>query len=315
MAETRKLLQYDVLERLGEGARSTIYAVRDPLTGRKFAMKHVLRKDDKDVRFIEQMQAEYDVSKNFNHPVLRKSFELKINRPLMGFLGMGKPSEAFLLMELVEGKPVDQDMPRHLVDMVDLFIQVAEGLKHMHQMGYVHCDIKPINIMRTEAGQIKIIDFGQSCKSGTIKERIQGTPDYIAPEQVARRPVTPQTDVFNLGASLYWALTAKPIPTLYTINKKGSNSLLSHDLMETPQQLNPKVPTALSKLIMECIATTPSKRPEAMEDVIRRLELVKHVLLREQGLLSSASAEALSPEDTVAPGLGTPKLDEMPPGV
>ncbi len=311
MAETRKLLQYDVLERLGEGARSTIYAVRDPATGRKFAMKHVLRKDDKDVRFIEQMQAEFDCSKNFNHPVLRKSFDLKINRPLMGFLGMAKPSEAFLLMELVEGKPVDQDMPRHLVEMVDLFIQVAEGLKHMHWLGYVHCDIKPINIMRTAEGQIKIIDFGQSCKAGTIKERIQGTPDYIAPEQVARRPVTAQTDVFNLGASLYWALTAKPIPTLYTTNKRGSTSLLSHDLMETPQQLNPKVPTALSKLIMECIATTPSKRPDSMEDVVRRLELVKHVLLKEQGLL--APAEPLGPEDTVAPGLGAPKQDERPP--
>ena len=52
-----------------------------------------------------------------------------------------------------------------------------------------------------------MIDYGQSCRIGTIKERIQGTPDYIAPEQVARRPVSVATDVFNLGASLYWALT------------------------------------------------------------------------------------------------------------
>jgi hypothetical protein len=71
------------------------------------------------------------------------------------------------------------------------------------------------------------------------------------------------------------------------------------------------VPTALSKLIMECIATSPTKRPESMEDVVRRLELVKHVLLKEQGLV--APAEALGPEDTVAPGLGAPKQDERPP--
>src|SRR5213075_3390276 len=133
-------------------------------------------------------------------------------------------------------------------------------------------------ILRSESGKVKVIDYGQSCRIGTIKERIQGTPDYIPPEQVARRPVSVATDVFNLGASLYWALTGRHIPTLYTVNKKGENSFLLDTRIDTPQDLNPKVPMAISNLVIECISTKPQKRPSDMDQVVTRLELGKHIL-------------------------------------
>jgi len=126
-----------------------------------------------------------------------------------------------------------------------------------------------------------VIDYGQSCRIGTIKERIQGTPDYIAPEQVARRPISVQTDVFNLGATLYWATTGKVIPTLYTVNKKGENSFLMDTRIDTPQDLNPKVPLALSKLVMDAISTKPGNRPADMDEFITRLELAKHIMLKQ----------------------------------
>jgi serine/threonine-protein kinase len=269
----QKLLHYDVLERLGEGARSTIYAVRDPETGKVFALKHVVRAEQKDIRFIEQMETEFEISRQFNHPNLRKTFELKINKTMLL-----KTAEAFLLMELVDGKPLDVRLPSQMIDIVDTFIQAAQGLKAMHAMGYAHCDIKPNNILRNDHGLVKIIDFGQSCKIGTVKERIQGTPDYIAPEQVSRRPISVQTDVFNLGATLYWALLGRHIPTLYTVNKKGENSFLLDTRIDSPQDLNPRVPPALSNLVMECISTRPAKRPSDMDQVITRLELAKHIL-------------------------------------
>jgi serine/threonine protein kinase len=269
----QKLLHYDVLERLGEGARSTIYAVRDPETGKVFALKHVVRAEQKDIRFIEQMETEFEISRQFNHSNLRKTFELKINKTMLL-----KTAEAFLLMELVDGKPLDVRLPSQMIDIVDTFIQAAQGLKAMHAMGYAHCDIKPNNILRNDHGQVKIIDFGQSCKIGTVKERIQGTPDYIAPEQVSRRPISVQTDVFNLGATLYWALLGRHIPTLYTVNKKGENSFLLDTRIDSPQDLNPRVPPALSNLVMECISTRPAKRPSDMDQVITRLELAKHIL-------------------------------------
>jgi serine/threonine-protein kinase len=272
----QKLLQYEVIDRIGEGARSTIYAVYDPLNKHIYALKHVIRKEDKDQRFIDQVKAEYEVTKLFNHPNLRRTFDLKFIKGLLG-----REKEAFLIMEMVDGKALDQSLPTSMLDVLDIFIRTAEGLKAMHQLGYVHCDIKPNNIMRNDAGEVKVIDFGQSVKAGTTKDRIQGTPDYIAPEQVARRPVTPQTDIFNLGATIYWALAGKTIPTLYTVNKAGDNSFLLDTRIDTPQQLNPRVPTALSNLVMECIATSASRRPASMEQVVQRLELAKHVLLKQ----------------------------------
>jgi eukaryotic-like serine/threonine-protein kinase len=285
----QKLLNFDVLERLGEGARSTIYAVMDPLTRQTFALKHVVRVDNKDIRFIEQMETEFAISRLFTHPNLRRSYELKINKTMLM-----KVHEAFLIMELFNGKALDVYLPPSIVDVVEAYIQAAQGLKALHVMGYAHCDIKPNNIMRDDAGHVKVIDFGQSVKIGTIKERIQGTPDYIAPEQVARRPISVQTDVFNLGATLYWALTGKNIPTLYTVNKKGENSFLLDTRIDTPQDLNPKVPNALSNLVMECISTKPQKRPADMDQVVTRLELAKHVLTRPPSSTTELSDSSLS---------------------
>jgi serine/threonine-protein kinase len=272
----QKILHYDVLERIGEGARSVIYSVTDPNTRQTFALKHVELKEPKDIRFIEQMEAEYAISKDFTHPNLRRTFDLKIVKTILL-----KVTDAYLLMELVEGKPLDVRPPTEMLDIVDTFIQSAHGLKAMHNLGYAHCDIKPNNILRNDRGKVKVIDYGQSCKIGTVKERIQGTPDFIAPEQVARRPISVQTDVFNLGATLFWTLTNRHIPTLYTVNKKGENSFLLDSTFDSPQDLNPKVPTPLSNLVMEMISTKPQKRPADMEQVLTRLELVKHILIKQ----------------------------------
>src|SRR5688500_16753826 len=171
------LLHYQVVDRLGEGAGSTIYKVLDPDSRQTFALKHVKRADPKDIRFVEQMEAEFEISRAFNHKNLRRSYELKIVKTMLL-----KVAEAFLVMEYFDGLPLGKGLPTDLLDVFDTFIQAAEGLKAMNAMGFVHCDIKPNNILRDRHGRVKVIDFGQSCRSGTVKERIQGTPDFIAPE-------------------------------------------------------------------------------------------------------------------------------------
>jgi len=109
----QKLLQYEVLERIGEGARSTIYLVQDNSTQKRFALKHVVRDDPKDIRFIEQMEQEFEISKQFNHANLRKSYDLKVNRSLLL-----KVQEAFLVMEWVDGKPLDVRLPQDQIEIV-----------------------------------------------------------------------------------------------------------------------------------------------------------------------------------------------------
>jgi serine/threonine-protein kinase len=257
-------------------------------------MKHVVRNKDKDVRFIEQLENEYEVSKNFNHPNLRRSYDLKVVKTLLL-----KKSEAFLVMELFDGKSLETRPPSSLLEVTDAFIPAAQGLHAMHKMGYVHCDIKPNNIMRDVSGNVKVIDFGQSARIGTTKERIQGTPDYIAPEQVERRPIMVQTDIYNLGATIYWCLTGKPIPTQYTVSKKGENSFLLDTLIASPQSLNAGVPTALSNLVMECVSTNWKKRPADMEQLISRLELVRHVIVK--GQQAQVASESPSPAEGSAP--------------
>jgi len=116
-----------------------------------------------------------------------------------------------------------------------------------------------------------VIDFGQSCPIGTVKARIQGTPDFIAPEQVHRRPLDGRTDVFNFGASLYWALAGRPIPTV--LPKEGSLTLNTGQRIPPVEQFNPDVPKSLSKLITDCIELNPAQRPASMNEVVSRLTL------------------------------------------
>ena len=273
----QKLLHYDVLECLGEGAKSTIFRVCDPSTQKIYALKHVVRDLQKDIRFIEQMETEFQISRQFSHPNLRRSYDLKIVKKMLL-----KVAEAYLLMEYVEGKTLELRPPHSVLETIDTFIQVAMGMKAMHHLGYVHCDMKPNNILRSDAGVAKVIDFGQSCPIGTVKERIQGTPDFIAPEQFNRKPVTVQTDVYNLGATIYWCLTGKHVPTVYTVSKKGENSFLLENRIETPLELNPRIPLPLSNMVMDCISVRVQKRPGDMDQIITRLELARHTLNKPQ---------------------------------
>jgi serine/threonine protein kinase len=155
---------------------------------------------------------------------------------------------------------------------------VATGLNAMHREGLIHCDMKPNNILMGKAGAIKIIDLGQSCKIGTTKRRIQGTPDYIAPEQVRRKPLGPRTDIFNLGATMYWALTGKNVPTL--IPKKSSSiGIVTPRKYPAPHELKPRIPERISKLVMDCVKDDPAQRPTNMMMVITRLDLIIHSLI------------------------------------
>jgi serine/threonine-protein kinase len=267
----KNLFGYEVLDYIGQGAGSKIYVVSDPKTRQLYALKHVVCKTDKDHRFIEQLEAEFEVGRKVADPGLRKSIDYKSNKSFLR-----KASEACLLMELFDGQPLETHRPESMRRIVDIFVKVSKAIEGLHKAGFVHCDLKPNNIMLGGGGEVRVIDLGQTCPVGTVKPRIQGTPDYISPEQVNCQAVAPKTDVYNFGATLYWALTGKNMPTLFTL-KKGDNSILSDDLLQTPQQLNPKVPEPLSNLVMECIRVRMDKRPE-QADVTRRLEIILYGL-------------------------------------
>jgi eukaryotic-like serine/threonine-protein kinase len=263
-----KLFGYDVLDFLGEGAGSLIYAVTDPATKQVYALKHVVVQTEKQLRFAEQLINEYEVGKQINHPLVRKVYDLKVNRTMLR-----KITEAALVMELVDGTPLEELPPQSPSEAAAIFSQVAKALAALHANGYIDCDLKPNNILLCPDNTIKLIDLGQACLALTVKARIQGTPDFISPEQVKCEPVTIQTDVFNFGATLYWALCGKKLPTLFTL-KRGDNSILYDQGIPSPAEQNPQVPLPLSNLVMECVRTVPAKRPGDMTELSRRLELM-----------------------------------------
>ena len=190
---------------------------------------------------------------------------------------MLKVKEMLLSMEFFDGKNLEDNPSLSLLDVLLVFRMVANGLNAMHHHGFVHCDIKPNNILLSKSGAIKIIDLGQSCRIGTTKRRIQGTPDYIAPEQVRRKPLGPKTDIFNLGATMYWALTGKHVPTL--IPKKDSLGLPMQRKRRAPHELKKKLPIGISKFVMDCTEDDPADRPPNMMTVISRLDLLIHSIL------------------------------------
>jgi len=270
-----KIEGYNVLAEIGRGAASIIYLVQDPKTKQVWALKQVQLQGPKDQRFLEQAESEYEVSQKVRNPLIRH-----IDRIIKNRVRFVTVNEIILIMEYVDGVAVERHPPATFEQALDIFIQTARGLGHMHGCGYVHADMKPNNIVVNEKGQVKIIDLGQACPVGTVKERIQGTPDYIAPEQVHRREITPRTDIYNLGASMYWVLTQRYIPTALP---KGDSLVGSLDdqFIEKPtpiEQLNPRVPKKLCDLVMKCVEVDPAKRPNSMFDVVEVLNQVREEL-------------------------------------
>lgn len=300
-----QLPDYDILGRLGRGAGAVIYEARRKSDRERVAVKHVVRKTPKDDRFIEQAETEYEVAHSLRHPILRTCFDIFRVRRWM------KTRELFLVMEYVDGERLENQFearrPDNLPLIVKLFAKVAQGLQAMHRTGYVHADIKPNNILLTSDGDVRVIDFGQSCKIGTTKARIQGTPDFIAPEQVRLEPLDQRTDVFNLGATMYWVLTGKAYSTILPgaqaapgVKKIEADAIRGND---PPHEVNPKVPLPLSRLVQECCATERDQRPWDMSALLSRLETVMHVMTRAEG-------DPVAPRKQKDDGAPAPELDD-----
>jgi serine/threonine protein kinase len=279
---------YRVISEIGRGAASVIYLVQDPKSKQIWALKHVVKNNPKEQRFLDQTETEYKIASQLDHESIRKIPRIIKKGSLL------KTNELYLVMELVDGVSLHEEQPDDLATLVDVFHQTASALAQMHNRGFVHADMKPHNVIvgvDLEGNHTaKLIDLGQSCKYGTIKKRIQGTPDYIAPEQVHRREITGKTDIYNFGATMYWVLTGKNIPTAMGHQKDSLMGSLDDALIEkaTPvSEINPLVPDRLNDLIMQCVEVELDQRPEDMDSVSNKLDLILG-MIRAESMTSPA---------------------------
>lgn len=288
---------YRVLKELGRGAASVIYAVQDPKTKQVWALKHVEKDDEKSIRFLEQAEQEYQIAAKVGSDKIRKIEKIIKKKESL----LGGVNDLYLVMDFVDGSSCERNPPQTFEDALYVFEQVSDALAAMHAKGFVHADMKPNNIIVDESLNAKIIDLGQSCKIGTVKQRIQGTPDYIAPEQVHRRAITPKTDVYNLGASLYWILTRSFIPTALAKSDSllGSvdDALLARPKL--PSEINSRVPERIDQLIMACVDVDPDKRP-TMAQVHDQINLVRSQLLAANELRKSGMRPNVDPQGSKA---------------
>ena len=259
---------FHIIKRIGVGARTVIYMAKDEASDQNIALKRAVLETADDAKIFDQMETEYKVARRIDHPYIRKCYKIiRKRKPI-------KVKEILLTMEMFQGQSLEDGPSLSLGDIILVFRMVATGLNAMHEAGFVHCDIKPNNILIAPEGSIKIIDLGQSCKIGAIKTRIQGTPDYIAPEQVLRQHLSHRTDIFNLGATMYWALTGKNIPTLIPSQQDVGRAAAQKAKCRSPHEIYKKIPKKLSDIVMQCIQQKPSDRPANMAEIISRLDVM-----------------------------------------
>ena len=132
---------YRVMSEIGRGAASVIYLVQDPKNKQIWALKHVVKNNPKEQRFLDQTETEYKIASHLDHDSIRRIPRIIKKGSLL------KTNELYLVMELVDGISLHEEQPEDLATMVDVFYQTASALSQMHDRGYVHADMKPHNVI------------------------------------------------------------------------------------------------------------------------------------------------------------------------
>ena len=273
---TLEIPNYRMVEKIGVGFQTTVYRARCLRTGNDYAVKVAKVRSPEDMRVVDLMREEQAVAALIDHPVVRRVYEFRLIRRRLRVRG------ALLFMEYVPGMTLsDKRFDASLEDVLHIFAQVGEGLLAMHQAGFVHADLKPGNIMITHDGDTKLIDLGQSHALGQAKQRVQGTIDYMAPEQALRETIDQRTDVFGLGATLHRVLTGKPVPTeMNQTVSAHSQRLLGKRVEEIPKPVLTELPVSVARLIEDCCRSNPNDRPSDLSVVIQRLELARTIVTK-----------------------------------
>jgi serine/threonine protein kinase len=255
--------KFTVLDTLGSGAHSSILRIRRAEDDREYALKLVAIDDKEDLKFLEQAKYEYRVGQMLNHPNLVKIYCFETEGGW--FTG---PKKAKLLIEYVPGKTMDKLPLLRMAKLIRVFERIADGLMHMHKQGVYHADMKPNNLIYERGTRVKIIDYGLAWIKGEPKDRVQGTPEYMAPETVEHKLINERTDIYNFGATMYRLTTLQLPPCWVTDGTTLPMSSKQFKMELKPvRSINPIVPEPLAELIHNCLRPNANKRPERMSQV------------------------------------------------
>jgi len=265
-AEPRVLSgRYRIDEPIGRGGMASVYRGYDLTLGREVAIKILDRELADDNAFRTRFRLEAQAASRMAHPTIVRVYDAGEDS-LTAPDGTVRPVP-FIVMELVKGRLLKEIIaagPVPVTDAVRYVDGILEALEYSHRAGVVHRDIKPGNVMVTDAGQVKVMDFGiaraVSDSSSTVAETTQilGTAAYFSPEQAKGEPVDARADVYSTGVVLYELLTGRqpfrgesPVAVAY---QHVSEAPLP------PSEVNDTVPRALDTVALRALAKDPFQR-------------------------------------------------------
>ncbi len=269
---SQRIPGYKIVRKLGAGAMATVYLARQLSLDRLVAIKVLPRRYSDNADFIARFQKEGRAAAKLNDPNIVAAYDV------------GNSGEHhYFVMEFVDGETVyDRIAANKRFDekeAVSVTRQVASALRHAHERGFIHRDIKPKNIMMTADGVVKLADLGLaralSDKEAAEAEagRAFGTPFYISPEQIRGKvDIGPQADIYGLGATLYHMVTGS-VP--FT-GKNPSEVMHRHlkDQPVPPDEVNPAISSGLAQVIEMMMAKDPRDRYRNAAELIEDLDLV-----------------------------------------
>lgn len=257
---------YRIVEKIGEGGMGAVYRAVDQMLDREVALKAIRPELAREPEIVQRFRAEAKTLARIHHGAIANVYS---------FFYEGE--ELFLAMELVGGRSLARvlasDGPIPWERAVALLATAMDGIQVAHDAGIVHRDLKPENLMVTDAGTIKVMDFGIARVMGTghltRTGLLVGTLRYMSPEQIRGEEVDGRADVYALGAVLYEMLTGRP-----PFEGASDWAILRAQIEETPRPPSEKIPLLpwwIDRAVLKALAKVPAERFQTVEEMRRTL--------------------------------------------